>query len=69
MISGQRLRYFEKFNTVGIRRPVVNSVSSEDHARASAISNKAENNGVLCPPLPMSNKIFNAEKPKLSPFC
>ena len=33
----QRLRFKERFNTAEVRRPILNSVSSENHATVSAI--------------------------------
>ena len=45
------------FNTEEKRRPILNSVSSENHATVSSISIKPEDSGVMYPPLPILYQI------------
>ena len=63
MTAEQRLRFKERINTAEIRRPILNSVSSENHATGSAISIKPGNMDIVYPSLPITHQIFNkAEK-------
>ena len=63
MTAEQRLRFQERLNTAEIRRPILNSVSSENHATGSAISIKPGNLDIVYPSLPITHQIFNkAEK-------
>ena len=63
MTSEQRLRFKKRFNVAEMKRPILKPVSSKNHATVSAVSIKSEDSGIIYPPLPMPNPIFNnAEK-------
>ena len=53
MTTEKRLKFKERFNTVEIRRPILNSLSPENHATLSATSIKPEDSGIMFPPLPI----------------
>ena len=59
MIADQRLRFKEMFNTAEMTHPILNLVSSVNHATVSVILIRPEDSYITYPPLPILHKIFN----------